>query len=183
MKKSGSLSFFCFHVLFALITLILVSSCSLNPFVGIGNDKDVQFPDITITSHQNTDYVGSDFTLTGICSDDKSVKAVKISAPGMSDIKVNTSGEWKANISTTGIANGLIKFNVTAIDDSGKQRKKFISLNVDRSGPVINLSYPQIVDASTDLTLQGKVNFTGTASDDAGANPISIENKLQIYQR
>lgn len=166
-------------IFFLLIFIIILSiSCQINPFFGIGNDVDSQYPRIKITSPSDTDYVGGVFTLRGTASDDKGLAKITISAKGMNDVILTKDLEnWSVTLNVNNLPQGPNKFIATAADKTGKTASIEVNVNLDKYGPVIQLISPE---ATSDiLYVKGRVTFTGTVADDY---QIMDNGRIRIYK-
>lgn len=162
------------------VLVFFVIGCTNNPFVGIGNDKDVEFPRVVIESPQNTDYVGRYFTVKGVASDDKAVDRVEVIIDGLDKKIQRTSGKFGIDIDAGAISNGPVKVMVAVFDKTGKRTAIDLNLTLDKDGPVITLFQPNNIESRK---LVGSINFTGMIRDETGLNLRSAGNRFVIYKR
>ena len=165
---------------FTVLLFFFILSCTNNPFIGIGNDKDVEYPKINIQTPLNSDYVGRYFNIKGIVSDDKGISRVEVSSPGFPTIVYPTGGVINIPVDAITLPDGPIKLTIAAFDTSGKRSGLDLSLTLDKVGPAISLFQPENIDSRK---LVGKINFIGSASDDTGLNHLSSQNRFVIYKR
>lgn len=60
--------------IFSIFTLAILSSCQ----IGLGDAIDLQAPEVVLTSHKDSDYVGQIFRLAGYATDNEKVKSITI---------------------------------------------------------------------------------------------------------
>ena len=68
--------------LFCLLAFsLIIISCQLNPFIGVGNTVDTVAPVLNIASHENFQYVsGNLLCIYGTCSDNQRVTSINLKA-------------------------------------------------------------------------------------------------------
>lgn len=94
MKKQNK-SFKLFSVLVA--AFLFFSSCQ----IGLGNAIDLEAPEVFLTSHKDSDYVGQNFRLAGTASDNEKVKKLSIDFDEADIHFVLENGVWKKKTSYT----------------------------------------------------------------------------------
>ena len=94
MKKQNK-SFKLFSVLVA--AFFIFSSCQ----IGLGNAIDLEAPEVFLTSHKDSDYVGQNFRLAGTASDNEKVKKLSIDFDEADIHFVLENGVWKKKTSYT----------------------------------------------------------------------------------
>ncbi len=94
MKKQNK-SFKLFSVLVA--AFLIFSSCQ----IGLGNAIDLEAPEVFLTSHKDSDYVGQNFRLAGTASDNEKVKKLSIDFDEADIHFVLENGVWKKKTSYT----------------------------------------------------------------------------------
>lgn len=168
--------YFCWVIYFIPI------ACTINQFVGIGVDKDVTVPKLTISSPQNTDYVGRNFEIVGTVIDDKGVDRVEVESAGLTKIVHKTVGKFIIPVDASSLAEGPVKFLISAYDKTEKKSVVQLNLTLDKKGPNISLFQPD--EATLEgRTLVGKSIFFGMAQDDVGLGLQSPRNRFVIYKQ
>lgn len=94
MKKQNK-SFKLFSVLVA--AFLFFSSCQ----IGLGNAIDLEAPEVFLTSHKDSDYVGQNFRLAGTASDNEKIKKLSIDFDEADIHFVLENGVWKKKTSYT----------------------------------------------------------------------------------
>ena len=94
MKKQNT-SFKLFSVL--VVAFLIFSSCQ----IGLGNAIDLEAPEVFLTSHKDSDYVGQNFRLAGTASDNEKVKKLSIDFDEADIHFVLENGVWKKKTSYT----------------------------------------------------------------------------------
>ena len=94
MKKQNT-SFKLFSVLVA--AFLIFSSCQ----IGLGSAIDLEAPEVFLTSHKDSDYVGQNFRLAGTASDNEKVKKLSIDFDEADIHFVLENGVWKKKTSYT----------------------------------------------------------------------------------
>lgn len=94
MKKQNK-SFKLFSVLVA--AFLIFSSCQ----IGLGSAIDLEAPEVFLTSHKDSDYVGQNFRLAGTASDNEKVKKLSIDFDEADIHFVLENGVWKKKTSYT----------------------------------------------------------------------------------
>ena len=94
MKKQNK-SFKLFSVL--VVAFLIFSSCQ----IGLGNAIDLEAPEVFLTSHKDSDYVGQNFRLAGTASDNEKVKKLSIDFDEADIHFVLENGVWKKKTSYT----------------------------------------------------------------------------------
>lgn len=94
MKRNNT-SFKLFSVLVA--AFLIFSSCQ----IGLGNAIDLEAPEVFLTSHKDSDYVGQNFRLAGTASDNEKVKKLSIDFDEADIHFVLENGVWKKKTSYT----------------------------------------------------------------------------------
>lgn len=94
MKRNNT-SFKLFSVLVAVF--LIFSSCQ----IGLGNAIDLEAPEVFLTSHKDSDYVGQNFRLAGTASDNEKVKKLSIDFDEADIHFVLENGVWKKKTSYT----------------------------------------------------------------------------------
>ena len=92
MKKQNKV-FKLFSVLVA--TFLIFSSCQ----IGLGNAIDLEAPVIELTSHRDSDYVGQNFRLAGIATDNDKIKKISIDFDEADIHFIMEEGIWKKKTS------------------------------------------------------------------------------------
>ena len=93
--KNQNKSFKLFSVLVA--AFLIFSSCQ----IGLGNAIDLEAPEVFLTSHKDSDYVGQNFRLAGTASDNEKVKKLSIDFDEADIHFVLENGVWKKKTSYT----------------------------------------------------------------------------------
>lgn len=94
MKKQNKV-FKLFSVLVA--AFLIFSSCQ----IGLGSAIDLEAPEVFLTSHKDSDYVGQNFRLAGTASDNEKVKKLSIDFDEADIHFVLENGVWKKKTSYT----------------------------------------------------------------------------------
>ncbi|MBQ8776277.1 MAG: hypothetical protein IJZ71_02210 [Treponema sp.] len=94
MKRNNT-SFKLFSVLVA--AFLIFSSCQ----IGLGSAIDLEAPEVFLTSHKDSDYVGQNFRLAGTASDNEKVKKLSIDFDEADIHFVLENGVWKKKTSYT----------------------------------------------------------------------------------
>lgn len=94
MKKQNK-SFKLFSVLVA--AFLIFSSCQ----IGLGSAIDLQAPVIELTSHGDSDYVGQNFRLAGLATDNDKIKKISIDFDEADIHFIMEEGIWKKKTSYT----------------------------------------------------------------------------------
>lgn len=94
MKKQNK-SFKLFSVLVA--AFLIFSSCQ----IGLGSAIDLQAPIIELTSHGDSDYVGQNFRLAGLATDNDKIKKISIDFDEADIHFIMEEGIWKKKTSYT----------------------------------------------------------------------------------
>lgn len=94
MKRNYT-SFKLFSVLVA--AFLIFSSCQ----IGLGSAIDLEAPEVFLTSHKDSDYVGQNFRLAGTASDNEKVKKLSIDFDEADIHFVLENGVWKKKTSYT----------------------------------------------------------------------------------
>ena len=94
MKKQNK-SFKLFSVL--VVAFLIFSSCQ----IGLGNAIDLEAPEVFLTSHKDSDYVGQNFRLAGTASDNEKIKKLSIDFDEADIHFVLENGVWKKKTSYT----------------------------------------------------------------------------------
>ena len=133
------------RLVFLSLFIFIVASCNQNPFFGVGNEPDTTAPKITISSHQNLDFVAAKFILAGSCSDNIEVTGVTVK-------EVNTGKQWNASLNkdrwTAEIymeSDGEYLFDAYVYDAAGNSSNesyKRIPLVVDSKKPISSITEP-----------------------------------------
>ena len=124
----------------ALATAILLSAGMLSCSPGLGSEVDLHAPQLAITSHENLDYVGVPFVLSGTAVDNIKVDTVKVfdGRTGALYATAAINGQsWYAELS---LPEGDTSVRVVAYDqnkNSSYQSVKQLTLLVDSTPPVI----------------------------------------------
>jgi len=150
--------------------------------VTVNNTSQIvnQPPGISITNPSNASEVNGTVVITGSAWDDVGVLHVEIRIDGGPyHLATDTSGNgtwftWQYIWDTTNFTNGLHTLLATCWDGQyGAQPAADAHVTVSNvqlnTCPTINITYP-----TQNLELEGLINITGTASDDASVTQVNV---------
>lgn len=181
-----------------LISSLIIISCQLNPFLGVGSTVDTAAPILNIVSHENFQYVsGTVLELHGTCSDNVRVISVLLKVEYKDktlftwEIKNPTLNKWHYSIQLNPNADiteqlnagtaaekfelpdGEYKFTVFAYDANGNTSNDSYdsrTLVIDNEPSVSEITYPPL-KTSLDFYV-GEENRGGAP----GADPYDYNN-------
>ena len=158
--------------LFCLLAFsLIIISCQLNPFIGVGTSVDTVAPVLNIASHENFQYVsGKLLCIYGTCSDNQRVTSINLKAEQNGDllfnweiknpaslwsysIKLDSSADIKEQLRNNVAAadfrlpDGEYKFTVFAYDANGNSSTTSYesrTLVVDNEPSVSEITYPPL---------------------------------------
>jgi large repetitive protein len=161
----------------SLLAAALVLSCR-NPLdVGLGDNVDLQSPDVKVVSHGNGAYVRATINLTGTYADDFKNVTVKVSLDGggtFANATVNTTARtWAYTINTTSYADGGRDLLIRVIDGSGKSVEKRLLLYFDNTPPVVLVKVP-LGYVYPPNEYNGNVAIRGDATDQFPIDHVAV---------
>ncbi len=158
--------------LFCLLAFsLIIISCQLNPFIGVGTSVDTVAPILNIASHENFQYVsGKLLCIYGTCSDNQRVTSINLKAerngellftweiknpvsPWSYSILLDSSADIKEQLRNNVAAadfrlpDGEYKFTVFAYDANGNSSTTSYdsrTLVVDNEPSVSEITYPPL---------------------------------------
>ena len=158
--------------LFCLLAFsLIIISCQLNPFIGVGTAVDTVAPILNIASHENFQYVsGKLLCISGTCSDNQRVTSINLKAerngellftweiknpvsPWSYSILLDSSADIKEQLRNNVAAadfrlpDGEYKFTVFAYDANGNSSTTSYdsrTLVVDNEPSVSEITYPPL---------------------------------------
>ncbi|HOJ63295.1 MAG TPA: hypothetical protein PLE45_02635, partial [Spirochaetota bacterium] len=151
-----------FYLSFILISiLILVLGCDQNPFFGMGEEVDTKPPTFKITSHINGDFVASNFTIEGTCSDNVGVTKITAKETSGSTIwNATIINKTSFRINITGLTEGEKTFDLYAYDAKGNSAYTKLYVIVDTGLPTVTVTEPALKSLSFfEPTLPDKNDF------------------------
>jgi hypothetical protein len=163
----------------ALLSAVALSLSCRNPFtIGLGNQVDIQSPDLAVTSYSNGQYVKGDIDLAGTFADDFQNVTVRVSLDGGSnyspaDVNPDTHS-WTYHLLTTAQADGARDIIVRVTDGSGKSIEKRILLYFDNTPPVVLVKVP-LGYVYPPNEYNGTVSIRGDAVDQFPIQRVALE--------
>ncbi|MBQ2000003.1 MAG: hypothetical protein II220_11080, partial [Spirochaetales bacterium] len=158
--------------LFCLLAFsLIIISCQLNPFIGVGNTVDTVAPVLNIASHENFQYVsGNLLCIYGTCSDNQRVTSINLKAEQngellftweiknpvspwsysiLLDPSANIKEQLKNNVAAADfrLPDGEYKFTLFAYDVNGNSSTTSYdsrTLVVDNEPSVSEITYPPL---------------------------------------
>ncbi|MDP2647073.1 MAG: CsgG/HfaB family protein [Desulfobacterales bacterium] len=128
-------------------------------------------PEIVIRSPQ-PNFLTNTFTVNiqGTARDDTYVRYIQV---GGRDYRIDVSSREISFDMQVPVLTGTNHIPVVATDLSGKQTRTVVTVNVDRTGPVITIDTP----AEGDPIAAGQVYLSGYALDDSGLDELIINGQ------
>lgn len=124
--------------LLAAVLLLPFFALSCSP--GLGSEVDLQAPRLAITSHENLDYVGVPFVLSGTVQDNIKVDTVKVYNARTGELYASAAISGQSWFAELRLPEGDTALRVVAYDqnrNSSYQSVKQLTLLVDSTPPVI----------------------------------------------
>lgn len=123
-----------------LAAVLLLSFFALSCSPGLGSEVDLHAPQLAITSHENLDYVGVPFVLSGTVQDNILVESVKVYDGRTGALYANAAISGQSWFAELNLPEGDTALRVVAYDqnkNSSYQSVKQLTLLVDSTPPVI----------------------------------------------
>ena len=163
----------------ALLSVVFLALSCRNPFtIGLGDDVDIQSPDLAVTSHDNGDYVKGVLRSEGTYADDLQEVAVRVSLDGGSSFAAasvdSETRHWSYTLDTVPLSDGGRDLVVRATDGSGKNIDKRILLYFDNTPPIVLVKVP-LGYAYPPNEYNGTVSIRGDAIDEFPIEQIAVE--------
>jgi len=135
-------------MLITIITVLFLTSCE-DPAVGLGKAIDMEAPVITLESHKNLDFVGSEFLLRGTAKDNVKVTKVtlKEERTGRNWQAILSSGGNHWSVEVSGLLDGEHVFTAQAHDERGNSSASSaltFTLTVDTQAPISIVYEPDL---------------------------------------
>jgi len=164
-------------VFILLVSISFVFLDCKNPFtrIGLGDNIDLDVPEISVTSHGNGDYVRGAVTLSGEYADDIDVDSIRISIEGASfadAVLDKDTRTWSYSFDTTTLIDGEKELVIIITDTSQKAIEKRLFLFVDNKPPLVLVKVPQ---GYTSNELNGDFYIKGEAADQFGVALVQVE--------
>ena len=170
-------------------TAFILAGCG-NPFqIGLGDDVDLNTPDVSINTGQL--YLSGTEVFTGTFTDDFAVAAVDLSFDGGSTFlpaSLNQANRtWSISVNTATYPDGENYVQVRVTDTSGKQITKQALFYIDNRAPLvvvttpINITTPEALDAPPYSNVafsgvyNGNVQIKGEAGDQFGIDSVEYQ--------
>ena len=146
----------------------MVVSCRNPLTIGLGDNVDLQSPELAVSSHANGAYVRGTIDLEGTYADDMQSATVRVSLDagatfGRADVDP-AAKRWSFTVDTTAVADGGRDVIVTATDGAGKTVERRILLYFDNTPPVVLVKVP-LAYAYPPNEYNGTVSIRGDATD------------------
>lgn len=166
---------------FIFTMALSILSCGDMLTVGLGNEVDVNPPELEITSPAPLANFNSNFSLQGTVKDDIAVKEVIVNwNNGVEDViisaAVNSSNNsWEALITVLpDVCIGQTVFSVYAVDTSGKKTPKSnIVLGIDSVAPTVLVKAPGTYN--TGPTVSNYLELSGETYDVSLPTVVTVE--------
>jgi hypothetical protein len=163
----------------ALLSAVVLAGSCRNPFtIGLGDDVDIQSPDLVVTSHVNGEYVKGILVLEGTYADDLQDVAVRVSLNGGASYAPASvdpaTSHWSYTLDTVGQLDGGRDLVVRATDGSGKNIDKRILLYFDNTPPIVLVKVP-LGYAYPPNEYNGIVSIRGDATDQFPIQQVSVK--------
>ena len=158
-------------IFFVLALVLSLSTCEFFQ-IGLGDEVDIDKPEVEVTNHGNGDYVGGVFELSGSASDDIAIDYVSVSIGGNSYRATYGNKAWSVDIDSTGFNDGDQEFTVTAADKSGKSVSINLLLIVDNRPPTVQVTSPAAY--GSDQEFNKYVSIKGEAADTTRVKDVRI---------
>lgn len=173
MKKHVLLSL---RVLTVAALVFSLSTCGdfLKP--GLGDEVDLEDPDVTIDSHSDGQYLSGQVTFEGSFADDIAGDTVKVSTNGGGSFSSATridkkNGVWSHDIDTTALADGEYEFRVRVTDGAGKSTDEKVLVYFDNTAPAILARTPQSLGTTS---FNQTISVSGDAYDPFGVVQVDV---------
>jgi hypothetical protein len=161
-----------------------------NPFqIGLGDDVDLDTPDVSINTGQL--YLSGLETFTGTFTDDFAVAAVDLSFDGgtvfLSATLNQSNHTWSIDVDTAAFPDGEVYVQVRVTDTSGKHITKQALFYIDNRSPLVvvtapsNITTPEALDSPPYSSIafsgiyNGVVQVKGEAGDQFGIASVEYQ--------
>ncbi len=160
-------------LLLTIAATLLLITCKPPFEVGLGEKVDLDNPEISVTSHQNGEYIKGETTISGTYTDDFGVQDVRVSLDGgITFLEAEISdGTWSIAIDTSDYTDGSVEIILLITDNSGKSLEKRLLLYFDNTPPVVVVNQPVQYAFST---FNGDLVIKGDASDTLGVKNVKL---------
>ncbi|NBF40718.1 MAG: hypothetical protein GVY14_09910, partial [Spirochaetes bacterium] len=143
---------------------------------GLGEEVDLEDPDVTIDSHSDGQYLSGQVTFEGTFADDISGDSIKVSTDGGSSFSSATrvdkkNGMWSHDVDTTQLADGEYEVRVRVTDTAGKTTDAKILVYFDNNAPAVLVRTPQGLSSTS---FNETISVSGDAYDPFGVVQVDV---------
>ena len=144
---------------------------------GLGDEVDLEDPDVTIDSHRDGQYLSGQVTFEGTFADDIAGDSIRVSTDGGSSFSSATrvdkkNGAWSHDIDTTKLADGEYEVRVRVTDTADKTTDAKILVYFDNTAPAVLVRTPQGLSPST--SFNETISVSGDAYDPFGVVQVDV---------
>ncbi len=190
-----------YFVLFTVTLFFWIfASCNTNPFQDIGSAVDSVNPTVSVSSHENGQYITGTFVLSGACTDNISVKKVEIKLLSENKVLIAAvnGNTWSRNITFEDIGGveGGKTIEVVASDGAGNTAKVGMLLFADVTKPEVEnnnrilqfrnstFDFDSLIDVSSDdpidlddlqYFVKGLFKIEGVSKDNFAVGSTTLE--------
>ena len=164
--------------LITILTLIVIALNWGGCKAGLGPEKDLDTPEVSVTNYVNGNHVSGTITLEGIATDDTEVTKVVVTIDE-TEYPATLTGDnvksltWTLPVDTTVLEDGKKNILVTVTDKYDGKGTATVYLYIDNTDPVVLVTSPSL----TSNELNGDVIIEGAAYDNLELSGVEISLK------